>query len=133
MLSEEIAVENAMYIGYASPNKLVKDNPDYVEYMGEDAIDLLYNTLPEDINAPYNERFETTCYKNFTPEIQSRVNTLWENLKIQDSTEPWIHVASVSIVAVVIALAIYSVYVKKKRSHNYRTRDKLAMKAKNKA
>ena len=133
MLSEEPAVENAKFIGYASPNTLVSSNSDYLDYMGEDACEILYGTEghnPLDVNKEYNEKYGTTCYKNFTPEIQSRVNTLWENLKLADSTEPWIHVVSISIVVAVIALAVYTTYVKKKRSRAYRLRDKQARLAK---
>ena len=130
MLSEEPAVENAKYIGYASPNTLVSSNEDYLDYMGEDASEILYGVNPKEINAAYNEKYGTTCYKNFTPEIQSRVNTLWENLKLSDSTELWVHILSGGIVVAVVALAVYTTYVKKKRSRAYRLRDKQARLAK---
>ena len=124
MLSAEPAIENAKFIYYASPNTLVSENEEYIDYMGEFAYELLYDTMPEDVNGEYNKKFGTTCYKNFTPEIQSRINTLWENLKLADSTEPWIHVVSISITALVIFVALYSTYIKKKRSRVYRLRDK---------
>ena len=111
MLSEEPAVENAKFIGYASPNTLVSSNTEYLDYMGEDACKILYGTEddnPLDVNKAYNEKYGTTCYKNFTPEIQSRVNTLWENLKLADSTELWIHIVSIGIVVAVITLAVYT-------------------------
>ena len=136
MLSEEAAVANAIYIGYASPNTLVAENEEYIAAMeeyayegenGETAYDLLYNLKPSDVNARYNALIghdNASCYYNFTPDIQSRVNTLWENLKIADSTEPWIHVATILIVGAVVVLAVYSTYTKKKRSRDYRLRDK---------
>ena len=130
MLSEEPAVENAKYIGYASPNTLVSSNADYLDFMGEDACEILYGTNPKEINAAYNDKHGTTCYKNFTPEIQSRVNTLWENLKLADSTELWVHLLSGGIVIAIVALAVYTTYVKKKRSRAYRLRDKQARLAK---
>ncbi|MBO5845075.1 MAG: extracellular solute-binding protein, partial [Clostridia bacterium] len=130
MLSAEPAIENAEFIYYASPNTLVSENEDYIDYMGEFAYELLYDTMPEDVNAEYNAKFGTTCYKNFTPEIQSRINTLWENLKLADSDDPWIHIVSVSITVVVIFVALYSTYIKKKRSRIYRLRDKKAKKVK---
>ena len=130
MLSEETAIANAEFICYASPNTLVSKNPEYIDYMGEFAYSLLYDKMPEDVNGAYNEKFGTTCYKNFTPEIQSRINTLWENLKLADSTEPWIHIVSISIIATVSVIAMYSIYIKKKRSKAYRLRDKAAAKAK---
>ena len=126
MLSEEAAVENAKFIGYASPNTLVSQNEDYLDYIGEEAYDLLYGTNPKTINESYNAMYGTTCYKNFTPEIQSRVNTLWENLKLANSTEMWIHILSIGIVASVVTLAVYTTYIKKKRSRAYRLRDKKA-------
>ena len=130
MLTAEPGIENAEFIYYASPNTLVSQNEEYKEYMGEFAHSLLYETMPDDVNGAYNEKFGTTCYKNFTPEIQSRTNTLWENLKLADSTEPWIHVVSISITAAVIFVALYSIYIKKKRSRIYRLRDKKAAKEK---
>ncbi|MBR2343190.1 MAG: ABC transporter substrate-binding protein [Clostridia bacterium] len=131
MLSEEAAIANAEYIGYASPNTLVYENEEYREYMGEFAIDLLYGYSPDEVNASYNAIYgkDASCYHNFTPDIQSRVNTLWENLKIADSTELWVHVTAGLIVAAVLALAIGTTYIKKKRSKFYRERDKKAKKS----
>jgi spermidine/putrescine-binding protein len=136
MLTEEPAIANAEYIGYASPNKTVIENEDYKAYMeeyayegenGETAYDLLYNTLPAVVNAEYNSKFgadDAACYRNFSPSVQSRVNTLWENLKLADATEVWVHVVSIAIVVGVLALAIYNFYIKKKRSRFYRYRDR---------
>ncbi len=139
MLSEEAAVANATYIGYASPNMLVRNNPEYIESIneyayegenGETAYDLLYNKLPGEVNAKYNALIgddQAACYQSFTPEVQSRVNTLWENLKLADATEPWVHVCAIGIVAVVLVMAIYNIYIRKKRSRFYRYRDREAM------
>lgn len=124
MLSEDAAVANAEYIGYASPNNQVRNNEDYIDYMGEEVIELLYGTTPAQINASYNEKFGTACYKSFSPEIQNHVNTLWESLKTENSTELWVHIVAIGIVIAVLAIAIYSTYVKKKRSKHYRLRDK---------
>ena len=125
MLSEEPAVANAEYIGYASPNNIVRNNEEYIEYMGEEIIELLYETTPAQLNAYYEANFaETACYKSFSPEIQNHVNMLWESLKTENATEVWVHVASITIVVAVIGLAVYSTYIKKKRSRHYRMRDK---------
>lgn len=124
MLSEEAAVANAKYIGYASPNTLVVENEEYIDYMGEDALEILYGSSPTDINAKYNAQFGTTCYKSFSDEIQAHVNTLWESLKTENATELWVHIVSIAIVASVVTLAVYTTYIKKKRSSHYRMRDK---------
>ncbi len=131
MLTEEIAIANASYIGYASPNTLVSQNEDYraeMEDYLEGSIELLYGKNPSDVNAYYDNligKENASCYRNFTPEIQTRVNTLWENLKLADSTEAWIHVVTALILVSVITLAVYTTYIKKKRSRVYRMRDKL--------
>lgn len=145
MTGEQAAVANATYIGYASPNSAVKNNPDYIaalnEYAyegenGEGAYELLYNYMPADVNAAYNAKFpdidSPACYRSLDADTQSYVNTLWEDLKISGSTEPWVHVTSIVIVASVVAYATYSIYIKKKRSKFYRQRDKEARKAKQK-
>lgn len=77
MLSEEPAVANAEYIYYASPNRLVYESTDYIEEMGEEAMDILYPDLG-DFAAQYNEY----AYRNLSPELLDHINTLWENLKI---------------------------------------------------
>ena len=129
MLSEDAAVANAEYIGYASPNSLVRDSEDYRTYMEEEyfeeAYDLLYNKTPEKVNAAYDAKFgkDAACYHSFSPEIQLRVNYLWEKLKIADSTKLWVHISAGLIVASVVALAVYTTYIKKKRSRFYRKRD----------
>ncbi len=130
MLTEEIAIANASYIGYASPNTLVSENEDYKAEMEdylEGSIDLLYGKSPSEVNEYYDNLIgeeNASCYRNFAPEIQSRVNTLWENLKLANATAAWIHVLTVLILASAITLAVYTTYIKKKRSRVYRMRDK---------
>ena len=84
---------------------------------------LLYNY--ED---PGNYSHEILFYRNFTPEIQRHVNSLWEELKIHGTEELWVHITSAVLVGTILIFAIYSAVVKKKRSKDYRMRDK-ALKA----
>jgi hypothetical protein len=53
-------------------------------------------------------------------------------LKTENSTEPWIHVTSIAIIVAVISLAAYNTYIKKKRSRDYRLRDKMKQQNKQK-
>ena len=62
--------------------------------------------------------------KDENVDIQERVNALWEELKTENSTELWVHITSITIVVGVLAIAIYDIYIKKKRSKDYRLRDK---------
>ena len=109
----------------------------YENENGEGAYELLYNYLPDTVNKKYNELFpdkiDPACYRSFDSDIQARVNTLWEDLKISGSIETWVHVAAISIVGSVIILFTYTTYVKKKRSRDYRLRDKEAKLAKARA
>ncbi|MBQ8289270.1 MAG: extracellular solute-binding protein [Clostridia bacterium] len=120
MLSEEIAIANATYIGYASPNSLVYENEDYAEEMGEDAMEVLYGSSDSvNKNYPYDP-----FYHDYTPEMQEYTNMLWETLKTQNSTEAWVHIASIAIVVGAGAFIGYDIYIKKKRSRDYRLRDR---------
>ena len=77
MLSEEPAIANAEYTWYASPNRIVYENPTYIEDMGEEAIAVLYPDLG-DFSAQYNKM----AYRNLDQEMLGHLNTLWENVKI---------------------------------------------------
>ena len=125
MLSPEPAIANAIYIGYASPNKLVVESEEYAEAMEElteGAMDILYGKSPDEVNANY--KFNP-CYESFSSEIQEHTNTLWESLKTENSTELWVHITTAVIVVAVISLAVYTVVIEKIRSKDYRIRDKM--------
>jgi spermidine/putrescine transport system substrate-binding protein len=139
MLDPEIALSNALYIGYASPNKAVKDDPLYGELLSAnydtefvDAWEVLYGKNKDEANANYHHNPAYENYKNEGVDIQAHVNSLWESLKTENSTEPWIHVTSIAIIVGVISLAAYNTYIKKKRSRDYRLRDKMKQQNKQK-
>lgn len=132
MISLEAATANALYIGYASPNSAVTESDYYREMLSEnydtdyvDAWEVLYGKSKEEanLNYPYNPAY-MDFYKDDKVDIQAHVNMLWEELKTENATEPWIHVTSITIVVGVIAIATYDIYIKKKRSKDYRMRDK---------
>jgi spermidine/putrescine-binding protein len=133
MLSEEVATANALYIAYASPNKAVTESDYYREMLAynydTDAIsawDVLYGKTKSEANANYsfNPAYED-FYKDENVDIQAHVNTLWESLKTENSTELWVHITSITIVVGILSFASYDIYLKKKRSKDYRMRDKL--------
>lgn len=70
LLEPEIALANAEYIGYASPNTAVVNNPDYCYYKNE----ILY---PEEKDMPKVE-----YYHDIDPEIRSYYENLWIDLKL---------------------------------------------------
>ena len=132
MISLEAARANALYIGYASPNKKVTSDPIYKEMLSYNydtdnisAWEILYGTSKDEanVNYSYSPAYED-FYRDENVNIQEHVNSLWESLKTENSTEPWIHITSAAIIVSVLSLAIYNVYIKKKRSRDYRLRDK---------
>lgn len=77
MLSRDAAVANAEYTYYASPNRTVFTDPEYLEDLGEETIAILY---PE--TEDFAQQYNTYAYKNLSQELLDYVNTLWENVKI---------------------------------------------------
>ena len=74
MLTEAPAVANAEYTYYASPNTVVRENEEYIEYMNsikEGGYDLMYGT----------DKVITSSYKNLDGERLIMLNGLWEELK----------------------------------------------------
>ena len=143
MIDVEAATANALYIGYASPNKAVVESKHYIEMLDYnysvyesdeedakclvDAYEILYGVGKSDAQAdyPFNPAYENYYKDEATGiDIQTHVNELWESLKTESSTEPWIHITSIAIVVGVLSYATYDLYVKKKRSRDYRMRDK---------
>ena len=138
MIGVEAATANALYIGYASPNKAVFESEYYQEMLDYnysiyddednclvDAWEVLYGKTKDEANAnyPFNPAYED-YYKDSSIDVQAHVTALWETLKTENSTELWIHITSGVIVAGVLGFAIHSTYIKKKRSKFYRDRDK---------
>ena len=71
------AVANAEYIYYASPNRLVYEDPEYIEDMGEDTMDILYPGI-----GSFRDEYNRSAYRNLDQDTLTFVNSLWETLKI---------------------------------------------------
>lgn len=138
MIGVEAATANGLFVGYASPNRAVTESDYYKEKLAynydTDAInawDVLYGKTKDEANKNYsfNPAYED-FYKSGDINVQSHVNTLWESLKTENSTELWVHICSGAIVAGVLGFTLYSSYIKKSRSKFYRERDKKLRSAK---
>ena len=111
MLTHEIAVANAEYICYASPHRLVIEDPDYIEYMSsmhEDAIEILYPT----------KEIKATYYQNLSADTLSMLNGLWEELKIESSGGEGVYICS-AVIATVLAVWFTFLFIRKKYRDNY--------------
>ncbi len=113
MLSEEAAIANAEYIYYASPNKIVYENPEYIDYLGED-MELLY---PEDLD--FKEMYEKYAYRDLDTDTLRNVNSLWEKLKVESSSVGnGIYISCAVILAVLVTYGVF-LYVRKLRRRRY--------------
>lgn len=111
MLSEDAAIANAEYICYASPNRLVYENEEYIaamEELHEDAMSILYNDI-------IDKNFQAEYYHNLSPEQLERVNELWEELKIESPISTSIIVLAAVIVAALVAFLVFFALRKRRR------------------
>ena len=78
----------------------VRDNPEYIEYMGEikeDAYEKMYGT----------ENVMATAYVNLSEEKLALINTLWEDLKADIKVSPTIYALCIAIVISLVFLASF--------------------------
>ncbi|MBQ7380546.1 MAG: spermidine/putrescine ABC transporter substrate-binding protein [Clostridia bacterium] len=112
MLSEEVAIANAEYICYASPNRLVYENEDYITYMEEeihpDAISILYDFDMDSME----------FYHDLSDETRLLMNSLWEELKIESKIGASIYIIC-GVIVVALAAALITSFIKKKIRESY--------------
>ena len=112
MCTEEPAIANAEYTYYASPNTLVRENPEYIEYMGEikeDAYEKMYDT----------SSVTATSYVNLSGEKLALINNLWEDLKSDIEVSPTIYVLCIAIVVTLASFGIAFAIRKRIRQKYY--------------
>ncbi len=100
MLTEEPAIANAEYTYYASPNRLVRENSDYIDYMNEikeDGYEKMYGT----------DGIKTSSYVNLEAKELLLLNSLWEELKSDISIGIVIYVLCGAILVALIGGGIY--------------------------
>ena len=82
MLEEEYAIENSLYICYASPNKTVFESDEYKEELGEKEYSILYD-VPKQYKAP-DGSFDTSVaqyYYDLSAETKALLAQLWDKVK----------------------------------------------------
>ncbi len=108
LLDPEIALSNAWYIGYASPNTSVLENEDYAE-MAENPY--LY---PSEKDMPNVEYFH-----NLPQETLLMFSNLWNEIKVAGSNNTHIYVSFGVVAGVIVLYGVYSFIRKKKREYWY--------------
>ncbi len=77
MLDRDAAVANAYVTYYASPNRIVYTDEEYLEELGEETVAVLYPGT-----ADFSAMFDRYAYRNLDSELLDYINSLWENVKI---------------------------------------------------
>ena len=104
MLEPEIALANAEYIYYATPNKAVTENPDY---------------SLADSEAIYPENLENTqAFHNLPTDTLQYMNSLWMKVKGENDAQG-LYIGFFSVIAVVVIIIIANILKKKKMAKYY--------------
>lgn len=104
MLEPEIALANAEYIYYATPNKSVVENEDY-SLNGSEAV------YPENL-------LNTQEFHNLPTDTLQYMNTLWMKVKGENDTKG-LYIAFFSVIILVAVIIIFNVLKKKKMKKYY--------------
>ena len=115
MLSEDIAIANAEAICYASPNKLVYENEDYKEEMGEEAMEILYGY--QDIYGDDDSKL--VIFKDLPDDTRKIMSSLWEELKIDSGNKVMIYIIFGILIAAAALIVVIFLVRKKKKAVSY--------------
>lgn len=107
LLRGDIALANAEYMCYATPNQAVLDNEEYSLRDNE----MLY---PDEESAPPTEYFH-----NLNSEMLMLMTSLWDNLKIEGNNDRSVYIGLISFAVIVVVYFIYRTIRKKKRESMY--------------
>ncbi len=108
LLDPEIALSNALYIGYATPNTGVLEHPDYAE-MRQNRY--LYPTEDEMPDVEY--------FRNLPQETLLMFSDLWNQIRIYGTDNTHIYVGFGAVAVIAIAFAVKKAVTKKRREYWY--------------
>ena len=108
LLDPEVALSNAFYIGYATPNTGVLNHPDYAE-MKEN--EYLY---PSDENMP-----DTEYFHNLPQETLMEFSDLWNQIRIHGSDNTHIYIGFGTVGLIALFFIVKKAITKKKREYWY--------------
>lgn len=108
MLDPKIALSNALYIGYATPNKGALQSEEYKE-MAENKY--LY---PDEENMPSVEYFH-----NLPKETLDMLSSLWNEIKVAGNSNTHIYVGFGVVAAVVVFYLTRKALIQRKREYWY--------------
>lgn len=108
LLDPEIALYNAWYIGYASPNTAVVENEEYADYAENQYL------YPDEEHMPNVEYFH-----NLPQETLKRYSDLWNEIKMAGGTDRHVYIGFAVTGAVIVAYLVWQYAVRRRREHWY--------------
>ncbi len=114
MLTKDAAVANAEMVYYATPNKLVNEDPEYIDYMTS-----VHENAMEYLDPEFDESYVRSYYKNLDEGTLENMNSLWEELKIDSSTGVGLYITCGVIAATIVAFFVFRAVQKRKRMRYY--------------
>lgn len=108
LLDPEIALSNALYIGYATPNTGVLKHPDYAEMRDNSYL------YPSEDEMPDVEYF-----RNLPQETLLMFSDLWNEIRIYGTDNTHIYVGFGAVAVIAIAFAVKKALTKKRREYWY--------------
>lgn len=108
LLDPEIGVNNALYIGYATPNTGVMEHPDYADMKDNEYL------YPKEENMPDVEYF-----RNLPQETLDMFSSLWNEIKIHGTDNTHIYLGFAFVGAVALFFIIKKAITKRKREYWY--------------
>lgn len=115
MLEKEIGSANSETVYYATPNSLVNDDPEYIETMNSVHESAMEYLAPDFIKDGYTGDYVRSYYHNLDEGTLSLMNSLWEELKIDNASNYGIFIACGVIGAAIVAFVVVKVVKKKRR------------------
>lgn len=108
MMDPEVAVNNALYIGYATPNEGVMNHPDYEDMRKNEYL------YPSEENMP-----DTEYFRNLPRETLSMISDLWNEIRIYGTDNTHIYVGFALVGVAVVFFMVRKAIIKKRREYWY--------------
>ena len=108
MLDPKIALSNAWYIGYASPNTSVLEDEDYEELANNQYL------YPDDEHMPQVEYFH-----NLPQETLQRFSSLWDEIKVAGGSNLHIYIGFGTTAVLIVGYIVFKYIQKRRREYWY--------------
>ncbi len=108
LMDPEVALSNALYIGYATPNTGVLEHPDYEEMRNNEYL------YPSQENMP-----DTEYFHNLPQETLTMFSELWSDIRIHGTDNTHIYIGFGVLAALALFFSIRKYLIQKRREYWY--------------